>query len=107
LTIESRTIASRTTARAAMEANGPTIERSITAVGSIDTGGMITVPGDATGGVAGWLISSSSRFVSSSVSVLPQSYQPSTVNGRILCPFSIMIWSASVSWYSPFVRMSF
>ncbi len=41
-------------------------------------------------------VSSRWRFVSSSVSGLPQSYQPSTSPARILAPWSIMYWNASV-----------
>jgi hypothetical protein len=42
------------------------------------------------------IISSRWRFVSSSVSSWPQSYQPPTSSTRIFAPRSIMYWNASV-----------
>src|SRR5690606_18997213 len=73
---------------------GPMVLRSTVTPSSISTGSWMVTPGKARR--RAWPLWSRISFDSSSVSSLPQSYQPPTSAVRIFFPASIMCWKASV-----------
>ena len=102
--IESRMIASTTTAPSPTDTSGPRIDRLNEADSDTNTGG-IRITSSLGGGFGSRL--SRLWFVSSSVSGAPQSNQLSTAKVDRWAPSETIMLSASVSCSSPRVRRSF
>src|SRR5438876_11120396 len=104
LMMESFTWEPMTPTPSPMDAYGPTTDPSSTADGLVYEGEItVAVMPAATAGGASVI---SSRLAGSSASTVPQSYQWSTRKFFVRSPPSIIIWIASASQYSPFIRRS-